>query len=115
MKTLNFKINAENLPNANAGTTDENIIAPYVEVLRRTHEMIGERLEMTRVRDKKEKIMEEKMKNPNFVKNKLFNERRKNSLSRKIRRMRNQAVFPQPKSYMNYKIRNGLLKKNTIK
>lgn len=77
--------------------------------------MIGVKLQVTRIKEKKQKIMEGKMKNPNFVKNELFKERRKNSLSRKIRLMRNRAVFPLPKSYMNYRIRNGFLKKNSIK
>lgn len=115
MKKLNFEINASNLPETSAGTTDENKIAPYIEVLRRTHEKIGEELHENRIKDKMQKIMETKRKNPNFVKNEMFKERRKSSLSRKIRLMRNRAVFPQPKSYMNYKLRNGLLTKNSIK
>lgn len=114
-RKLNFKINTSNLPDTTAGTTDETKIAPYIEVLRKTHEMIGVKLQVTRINEKKQKIMEKKMKNPNFVKNELFKERRKNSLSRKIRLMRNRAIFPLPKSCMNYRIRNGFLKKNSIK
>lgn len=116
VKNFNFQINTNNLPNTTqAGTTDENEIASFIKVLRKTHEKFGDRMVSTRVKEKKQKQLEEKLKNPNFVKNELFKEKMKKSLKRKIRLMRNQAIFPQPKSYMNYTKRKGLLKKNSIK
>lgn len=114
-KEIKQQIHSESLPQTSSGVTDEKIIMPYMEVLRKTHEKIGTELEQARIKDKKEKKFAERMKNPNFVKNILYTEKKKNSLKRKIRRMRNEAAFPQPKSYMNYSNRKGLLKKNSIK
>lgn len=86
-----------------------------MDALRITHKKIGEELQESRIKEKKLKIKEEKEKNPNFIKNQLFKDKKKNSLRLKIKKMRNEAIFPQPKSFMNYSKRKGFLKKNSIK
>lgn len=77
--------------------------------------MLGEELEAERKKTKSEKKLQNKIENPNFIKNQLFKAAVKNSLRHKIKRMRKERIFPQPKSYMNYNKRKGLLKKNSIK
>lgn len=115
IKRVKYEVRPENLPNASSGVTNEAQIQPYMKVLRKTHEQIGEELQGTRREEKKIKKQSEKANNPNFIKNILFKEKKKDSLRQKIIKMRRKPIFPQPKSYMNYSKRIGLLKKNSIK
>ncbi|KAG5674914.1 hypothetical protein PVAND_004859 [Polypedilum vanderplanki] len=109
-KSTKQKIHKE-LPKIEENKIDERVILEYMEVLRQTQKNIGEELYDKRVKDKRE----EKFKNINFLKDQIQRNKNKNSLKQKIKMMRKQAIFPQPKSYMNYRNRNGLLKKNSIK
>jgi uncharacterized protein (DUF342 family) len=115
LQQFKYKIDPESLPQTSSGITNEEEIKPYMQVLRKTHEELGHKLEATRFQEKKKKKLAEKEKNPNFIKNKLFNLRKKHSLKKKIRKMRNEGIFPQPKGNMNYKKKIGLLRKGSIK
>lgn len=102
----------EKLPTVNSSNkTNENVISEYMNVLRSTHQTIGQKLCAERVKKKKEK----KLDNVNFLINQQNFMKNANSLRRKIKKMRKERIFPQPKSYTNYRNRNGLLKKNSIK
>jgi len=82
-----------------------------MDVLRQTHQNIGKTL----LKERLEKKKDDKFKNVNYVKQQINLEKNAGSLKRKIKQMRRQRIFPQPKSYMNYRKRNGLIKKNSIK
>jgi hypothetical protein len=90
---------------------DEAAVSEIMDVLRQTQVNIGEQLYEERIKGKREK----KFKNVNFLKNQIQRNKNKDSLKRRIKAMRKRAIFPQPKSYTNYRNRNGLLKKNSIK
>lgn len=90
---------------------DEAVIGEYMNVLRETHKKIGEFLLNDRLEAKNTK----KFENINFVKNQANIEKSSKSLKQKIKQMRKQKIFPQPKSYTNYRRRNGLIKKDTIR
>lgn len=87
-----------------------------MNVLRKTNAKIGEALLSERLRKKAIEREEQRSKNINIVKNMLNSAKneRKQSVKKKIRQMRRDRIFPQPKSFTNYKNRNGLLKKNSI-
>lgn len=82
-----------------------------MDVLRQTHQTIGNAL----LKERLEKKKEDKFKNINYVKQQNNFQKNAKSLRRKIKQMRKQRIFPQPKSYSNYRKRNGLIKKNSIK
>jgi hypothetical protein len=106
------KIHQNSLPVASQSTKDEKVISQYIEVLRKTHINISQTLLSERIQAKQDK----KLGNRNYLKNKLSHKKSKtHEIRNKIRLMRRERVFPQPKSFTNYKNRNGLLKKNTIK
>lgn len=111
---VRFEVDSESLPQASSGVKDERKIQQYIDVLRKTHAKLGDELMISRIREKRMKRLLKKQKNPNFIKNDLYREKKKNSLRQKIREMRKEAIFPQQKSYMNYNHRVGLLKKNSI-
>lgn len=90
---------------------DENVISEYMSVLRETHEKIGQEMFKERLAEKKEL----KFKNQNYLTQLIHYRKNKNTLRRKIQIMRKEAVFPQPKSFMNYAKTKGILKKNSIK
>lgn len=67
------------------------------------------------LQDRIEKKQERKFKNVNFVRHQINQQKNSGTLKDKIRKMRKEKIFPQPKSYTNYSKRNGFLKKNSIK
>lgn len=90
---------------------NEGVITEYMAVLRQTHQTIGNAL----LKERLEKKKEDKFKNINYVKQQNNFQKNVGSLKRKIKQMRKQRMFPQPKSYCNYRKRNGLIEKNLIK
>lgn len=103
------------LPKISAGSTNEAAISEYMQVLRRTHEGIGQELLPERLKKKAEERKLKKAKNVNIVKQNLEGNINKHPIRKKIQEMRKSRIFPQPKSYTNYRIRNGLVSKNSIK
>ncbi|CAG9797613.1 unnamed protein product [Chironomus riparius] len=106
-KIVNIKID-KNLPSI---SKNEAVISEYMDVLRQTHQTIGKTL----LKERLEKKKEDKFKNVNYVKQQFNLQKNTGSLKSKIKHMRRQRIFPQPKSFMNYRNRNGLIKKNSIK
>lgn len=86
-----------------------------MEVLRRTHKGIGQELLQERLKKKAEERKLKKAKNINIIKQNLEGNINKHPIRKKVQEMRKSRIFPQPKSYTNYKLRNGLLSKNLIK
>ena len=113
-----IKVHVSNLPKIPQGTTstNEKDIDQYMGVLRKTNAKIGETLLTERLKQKAEEREERRHKNVNVIKNILHagKNERKQSVKKKIRQMRRVRIFPLPKSYMNYRNRTGLLKKNSI-
>lgn len=97
---------------------NEEDVDKYMKVLRKTTAEIGKSLMGERLQKKAEEKELKKLQNINFVKNKLNakkNENKnRNSVKKRIKEMRSKRLFPLPKSYMNYKNRNGLLGRNSI-
>lgn len=87
-----------------------------MSVLRKTNAEIGKTLLAERLKQKANEREKKRAQNPNVVKNMLVTGKRdrKQTVKYKIRQMRRDRIFPLPKSYMNYRNRNGLLKKNSI-
>lgn len=92
---------------------NEEKISKYMQVLRKTNQEIGKALIEERRIDRKKEKESKKLKSVHAVRENLRISQ--NSLRMKIREMRKIRVYPLPKSFMNYKKRNGLLGKNTIK
>ena len=91
---------------------NEEKISKYMQVLRKTNQEIGKALIDQRRIDRKQEKEAKKSKNEHAVRENLRTA--KNCLRLKIRQMRQERAYPLPKSYMNYKKRNGFLGKNTI-
>lgn len=108
---LKTKITKKLPKNIKTNPNYEKLVQPYVNVLRKTHKSIGNALFKERIQQKKEK----KLQNINYVKSTLQYLKNAHRLKRKVKKMRREGIFPQPKSFMNYRKRNGLLKKNSIK
>lgn len=87
-----------------------------MKVLRQTSHGIAKSQLAERNKQKAEKKALNKAKNVNFVQQKLRDARneQKHNVRKRIQQMRKEGVFPQPKSYTNYKKRNGLLGINKI-
>lgn len=87
-----------------------------MNVLRKTNAEIGQSLLAERLKKKTEEREERRLKNVNVVKSLLHagKNQRKQSVKKKIQQMRRDHIFPLPKSYTNYKNRNGLLRKNSV-
>lgn len=98
-------------------TNNEEDIAEYMTVLRKTHEEIGKTLRSKRMRNKAiDKERARAAKNPkDFINQHVAKKiEGKQSVKNKIKQMRQDRTFPQPKSSTNFKKRKGLLGKNTI-
>lgn len=115
-KPKRVEIKIADLPKISSGCTDEAAISRYIEVLRNTSKAIGDSLLQERCEKKAEEKRLKKAKNVNTVKHDLNEQKSeaKHGVRKKIQKMRQRKVFPQPKSYMNYRARNGLLGKNSI-
>lgn len=87
----------------------ENNVMKVIRVLRSTQEEVGEKLRNERIKKK----IDKKLDNIEFLRHTIV--RNRQTLKNKIKKMRKDKIFPLPKSYTNYKNRNGLLKKNSIK
>lgn len=111
-----MQVNVANLPTIQKGEINEEKIEDYMEVLRKTNREIGKSLEGERIKKKAEEYERKKLENINIFKSKLrqAQNQKKHSLKKTIKEMRKQRIFPLPKSYTNYKHRNGLLSKNSI-
>lgn len=116
LKPKRVEIEIADLPKISSGCTDEAAISGYIEVLRNTSKAIGDSLLQERCAKKAEEKRLKKAKNVNTVKHDLNQQKSevKHGVRKKIQKMRKSKVFPQPKSYMNYRTRNGLLGKNSI-
>lgn len=111
-----IKVKVRKLPKLqkSAGVNEEHV-SEYMKVLRKTNREIGlAQLESTLAKKAQAKE-DKKFKNPNFLKEKLTKPAKNHAVRRKIKAMREQRVFPQPKSYMNHRKVKGILKKNSIK
>lgn len=105
----------QNIPSSRGNLSEENI-SKVIQVLRTTNLKIGRALRDERIILKEDEKVAKKARNLNAVKQNLIKKNEsKYSLRKKIRQMRRDKVFPLPKSYTNYKKRNGLLEKNSIK
>lgn len=117
MKTVKVYGVVGNLPELSQRQNNEEDINQYMKVLRKTNQEIGQSLLIERVEKKAEEREFKRLQNINIVKNNLNRAKndKKNSIKKKIKEMRQNRIFPLPKSYMNYKKRNGLLGRNSIK
>lgn len=95
--------------NINNEKYEDNAVK-VINVLRQTHADIGIKLKKQRIEAK----IEKKMQNVQFLRQTIVKQQ-KSTLKQKIRQMRKDKIFPIPKSYTNYKKRNGLFSKNSIK
>lgn len=88
-----------------------------MQVLRKISVKVGEGMKAERVKTKAGIKEAKKSTNINFIKEKLRGTKKdgKVTVKQKIQKMRRDRIFPLPKSYTNYKKRNGLLSKNSIK
>lgn len=113
-KTINVPVNS-NLPKLQNNPAEEDINT-YMKILRKTNVEIGKSLLSERRKTKAEEKEVKKSKNVNVVKSQLLIKKSegRNNLRKKIKEMRQARTFPLPKSYMNYKKRNGILSKNSI-
>lgn len=113
-KTINVQVNS-NLPKLQNNPAEEDINT-YMKILRKTNVEIGKSLLSERRETKAEEKEVKKSKNVNVVKSQLLIKKSegRNNLRKKIKEMRQARTFPLPKSYMNYKKRNGILSKNSI-
>jgi hypothetical protein len=111
------KVHATGLPVLSRDKIDEGGIDQYMKVLRNTHRGIGNALLTERTKQKAEQRELKKLQNVNIVKEKLSSAKNqdKHKLRKKIKAMRRDRVFPQPKSFTNYKKNKGILNKNSIK
>jgi hypothetical protein len=118
-KAIVKEVTNKNLPNLPKSNANESDINEYMKVLRQTNQEIASALLDERTKAKKEEKIAKKSKNFNVVKQNLNSMRNRNeekdSLKKKIRQMRRDKVFPLPKSFTNYKRRNGFISKNLIK
>lgn len=111
-----IKVEVNSLPKLQkSAEVNEEHISAYMKALRKTNQEIGyAQLEDTL--EKKAKAKEDKkFGNVNFLKEKLTSPVKDHAVRRKVKAMRQQRVFPQPKSYMNHRKSKGIFKKNSIK
>lgn len=111
------EVHASKLPELSKTKVDEEGIDQYMNVLRKTHRGIGDALLQERTQQKAEERELKKLQNVNIVKQKLSaaKNQEKHKLRKKIKAMRRDRIFPQPKSFTNYKKNKGLLDRNSIK
>lgn len=118
LKPKSVKVDVDSLPRISQGTTNEDDIDKYMQVLRKTSTRVGECMKAERTKTKAGIKESKKSTNINFIKEKLrgsgTRKDGKVTVKQKIQKMRRERIFPLPKSYTNYKKRNGLLSKNSI-
>lgn len=117
LKPKSVKVDVDSLPRISQGTTNEDDIDKFMQVLRKTSSRVGECMKAERSKTKADIKEAKKSTNINFVREKLRGSKRdgKVTVKQKIQKMRRDRIFPLPKSYTNYKKRNGFLSKNSIK
>lgn len=111
------KLNVEKIAKASKGEINEKSIGEYMKVLRKTSTGIGKVLLEENIKIKAELKEQKRLLNKNYLKDKLNSKKseQRHPVRQKIKKMRSQRIFPQPKSYTNYRKRNGIFNKNSIK